>query len=63
MATQASEQLSTPVTERSALSLATVSANATRTYALVVILAALGLIVVNLAEVVKKRVLHWWGNS
>lgn len=45
------------------VSLATVSADATRTYALVVILAALGLIVVNLAEVVKKRVLHWWGNS
>jgi NitT/TauT family transport system permease protein len=42
------------------LSEATSTIDARLTYAVVVILAIVGLIVVGLAELVKRRVLHWW---
>jgi sulfonate transport system permease protein len=40
---------------------ATVSADASLTFAVVIVLAALGVTIVLLADVLKRRVLHWWG--
>lgn len=42
------------------LSAASTTANSTLTYAVVVVLAALGVTIVVAADLVRKRVLHWW---
>jgi NitT/TauT family transport system permease protein len=36
------------------------TADSTLTFAVVVVLSVLGLIVVGLSELIKRRVLHWW---
>ena len=43
------------------VNLAEISANATRTYALVVILGVLGVTILGLADLGKRPLLHWWG--
>jgi NitT/TauT family transport system permease protein len=45
----------------SLLSYSTQSVDATLTFSIVVVLSVIGLIVVGLGELMKKRVLHWWG--
>jgi NitT/TauT family transport system permease protein len=42
---------------------ANVAANSSQTFAVVVILSVVGVLVVSLAQVVKRRVLHWWTES
>jgi NitT/TauT family transport system permease protein len=39
------------------------TSEASLTFATVIVLGAVGLIIVLLAEMVKKRVLHWWESS
>ncbi len=45
------------------ISIASVSADASLTFAIVIYLAIIGAAIVGLAELVKKRVLHWWTQS
>jgi NitT/TauT family transport system permease protein len=45
------------------ISQATITANATETFAVVVVLSVLGSVIVYIANVVKRRVLHWWGRA
>lgn len=42
------------------LSTASTTANATLTYAVVIVLSVLGVVIVVAAEAVRRRVLHWW---
>jgi NitT/TauT family transport system permease protein len=43
------------------ISTATTSVNASLTFAVVIMLGAVGAVVVTLAEIFRRRVLHWWG--
>jgi NitT/TauT family transport system permease protein len=45
------------------LMIATISSESSLTFAVVLVLAALGVTVVTGAEAVKRRILHWWGKG
>jgi NitT/TauT family transport system permease protein len=45
------------------LSNATVSVNASLTFAVVIVLSVLGLAIVAVAELARARILHWWGKD
>jgi NitT/TauT family transport system permease protein len=43
------------------LSIATVSVDSTTTFAIVVVLSVIGVVIVAVSSLVERRILHWWG--